>query len=84
MNARQKAKHFKRLYEESLPKKPYPVIHETVPLKHYRLEQFIDTKEVYYTEDKKQLLRTLIENRILKELRPLIYENIIVEKEKIL
>lgn len=26
MNARQKAKHWKKLYEQSLPKKPYPVM----------------------------------------------------------
>ncbi len=81
MNARQKAKHFKRLYEEALPKKPYPVIYKTILPKHYRIEQFIDTKTVFYTENKQELLKTLIENKILKELRPLIYENIIVEKE---
>lgn len=81
MNARQKAKHFKKLYEESLPKKPYPVVYKTAPLKHYRIEQFIDTKTVFYTADNDQLPRTLVENKILNELRPLIYENIIVEKE---
>ena len=81
MNTRQKAKHFKMLYEKTLPKKVYPVVYEST-LKHYRIEQFIDTKTVFYTEDKAELLKTLIENKILKELRPLIYENIIVEKEK--
>ena len=77
MNARQKAKYYKRLYEESLPKKPYPVVYKTISPKHYRVQQIIDTKDML---DNPQLIKTLIENSILQKLRPLIWDNIIIEK----
>ncbi len=80
MNARQKAKHFKRLYEESLPKKPYPVVYKTILPRHYRISQLIDARDIAYAQDNPQLLRTHIENRMLQELRPLIWDSLIVEK----
>ena len=82
MNARQKAKHFKRLYEESLPKKPYPVVYQTILPKHYRVSQMIDAREIAYAQDTPQLMRTHIENRILQELRPLIWDNLKVELDR--
>ena len=81
MNARQKAKHFKRLYEESLPKKPYPVVYKTILPSHYRISQLIDARDIAYAQDNPQLLKTLIENRILQELRPLIWDNLKTEKD---
>lgn len=81
MNARQKAKHFKRLYEESL-KKPYPVVHQTILPKHYRVSQMIDAREIAYAQDTPQLMRTHIENWILQELRPLIWDNLKVELDR--
>lgn len=80
MNNRQKAKHWKRLYEQSLPKKPYPVVYQTILPKHYRISQMIDARDIAYLQDNPQLLRTHIENRMLQELRPLIWDNLIVEK----
>lgn len=77
MNLRQKAKRFKKLYEESLPKKPYPVVYKTISPKHYRVQQIIDTRDML---DNPQLMKTLIKNRILQELSPLIWDNIIIEK----
>lgn len=82
MNARQKAKHFKRLYEEALPKKPYPVVCKTLLPKYYRISQMIDARDIAYLYDNPQLLKTHIENRILRELRPLIWDNLIIEKDK--
>ena len=82
MNARQKAKRFKRLYEEALPKKPYPVVYTTILPKHYRVQQLIDMRDIAYLQDKPQLLKTHIENRILQELRPLIWDNLITEKDR--
>ena len=82
MNARQKAKHFKRLYEQSLPTKPYPVVYKTLLPKHYRISQMIDARDICYLQDSPQLLRTHIENRMLQELRSLIWDNLIVEKDK--
>lgn len=79
MNTRQKAKHFKRLYEESLPKKPYPVVYKTTLPKHYRVQQLMDMRDI---QGDPQLMRTLIENRILQELRPLIWDNLITEKDE--
>ena len=82
MNNRQKAKHWKRLYEESLPKKPYPVVYQTILPKHCRISQMIDARDIVYLQDTPQLLRTHIENRILQELRPLIWDNLKTEKDK--
>lgn len=82
MNARQKAKHFKRLYEETLPKKPYPVVYKSALPRHYRVQQLIDMRDIVCSQDDPQLLKTLIENRILQELRPLIRDNIITEKDE--
>ena len=76
MNARQKAKKFKKLYEEILPQKPYPVIYKTPSLTHYQISHMIDAKEMIYSPDNSELLRTLIENKILQELRPLIWNNL--------
>lgn len=81
MNARQKAKHFKRLYEESLPKKPYPVIYQTHSGQHYRVCNMIDERDIAYASLEPQLLKTHIENGILRELRPLIWDNLKAEKD---
>ena len=80
MNARQKAKHFKRLYEETL-KKPYPVVYKALLPKHYRISQMIDARDLAYLQDNPQLLKTHIENRILQEIRPLIWDNLKTEKD---
>lgn len=81
MNLRQKAKRFKKLYEESLPKKPYPVVHSTTSLKHYKVQQSIDSRDILYIQDDLQIMKSVIENRILQELRPLIFDNLIVEHD---
>ena len=79
MNLRQKAKHFKKLYEDALAK-PYPVIYESHRAKHYRVRHMIDKREIAYAPSP-QLLQTQIENSILRELRPLIRDNLIAEKD---
>lgn len=81
MNLRQKAKHFKKLYENTLPKKPYPDIYETRGGKHYRVRNVVDEREIVYAEKTPQLLKTHIENGILRELRPVIWDNLRVEKD---
>ena len=82
MNARQKAKHFKKLYEEALPKKPYTVEYKTIFPRHYKVQQDMDIEDINYLQDNPQRLKTHIENRILQELRPLIWDNLIVEKDR--
>lgn len=80
MNARQKAKHFKRLYEEALPKKPYPVVYKTILPRHYKVEVCMDMRDIVYLDP--QLLKIHIENRILQEIRPMIWDNLITEKDR--
>lgn len=80
MNLRQKAKHFKKLYEDALPKKPYPVIHETHRAKLYRVRKMVDKRDLAYAPSP-QLLQTQIENSILRELRPVIRDNLKAEKD---
>lgn len=80
MNLRQKAKRFKKLYEDALPKKPYPVIYETHRAKHYRIRHMVDKSEIAYAPSS-QLLQTQIENGILRELRPVIRDNLKAEKD---
>lgn len=80
MNLRQKAKRFKKLYEDALPKKPYPVTYEKHRAKHYRVRHMVDKREIDYAPSL-QLLQTQIENSILRELRPLIRDNLIEEKD---
>lgn len=81
MNLRQKAKHFKKLYEEGLPKKPYPVIRETYSVKHRRVRVAIDKIETVYGEQRPQMLQSHIENEILKAIRPIIWDNLIAEQD---
>jgi len=70
MNARQKAKHFKRLYEESLPQRPYPVIYKTLPLQHLKAE--------YLAKDLKEpteIMEKAIADILLQKFRPIVQDN---------
>lgn len=80
MNARQKAKHFKRLYEEALTKKPYPVVYKTILPEHYKVQMCMDMRDI--ENNPHVLLKIHIENRILQEIRPLIWDNLITEKDR--
>lgn len=82
MNLRQKAKHFKRLYEEALPRKPYPVVIKTAHNKHFRARYTLDHTDMRYGIDNPGLLKAHIENRILNDLRPIIWDNLIVERDE--
>lgn len=81
MNARQKAKHFKRLYEESLSKKPYPVKYTAILPKHYKITQLISAREIVYLQHRPSLLKAHIENKILHDLKPLIWDHFKIEKD---
>lgn len=81
MNLRQKAKHYKRLYETTLPKKPYPVKYETHSAKHHRVHSTVDEREIADAQQIPQLLKTHIENGILRELRPFIWDKLKAEKD---
>ena len=80
MNTRQKAKYWKRLYEKTLPKKPYPVVYQTISPKHYRVQHLMDARDVFYAPSP-EMLKSHIENGILRELRPLIWDNLKAERD---
>lgn len=77
MNARQKAKHFKRLYEESLPKKPYPVVYKSILPKHYRILQLIDVRDAVYAQDNSNwvsiMMIVMMKRRIRMMLDDIVY-----------
>lgn len=65
MNNRQKAKHWKQLYEMSLPKKPYPIVYQTSPLQHLRYIQSIRKLEMIQGGS---LLEGNIKNLLVKKM----------------
>ena len=75
MNARQKAKHYKRLYKEMLPK-TVPVVYKSVTQSHYRVCYCMDIIDDINFSNKPQQLKTYIENKIVQELKPLIWNNL--------
>lgn len=74
MNNRQKAKHFKKLYESFL-KKPAPIVREYVPLQHYACEYSIpiDTRMLDYNPE---LLQDHVTQCFINECKNIIKENI--------
>jgi predicted class III extradiol MEMO1 family dioxygenase len=73
MNNRQKAKHFKRLYEMGLPKKPYPVVFEHIDLKHYKTQTV--------TERWDEVPMYIIEDKLVQNIREILKENIKAEHD---
>ena len=70
MNARQKAKHFKRLYEESLPKRPYPVVYQSLPMLHYKAE-YLAKDLIEPTE----IIEKAVVDILLQKIRPIVQDN---------
>jgi hypothetical protein len=81
MNLRQKAKHFKKLYEEGLPKKPYPVIHTANDLKHYKAQYIINERDLVQMQQQSVLYETEMVNSMLRQLKPIVRSNIKAEKD---
>lgn len=81
MNNRQKAKHFKKLYETTLPQKAAPIIIQREDYQRHRAEFQIRTRDLVYLQDNQVLMKTHIENGILRGLRPLIWDRLKVEKD---
>lgn len=81
MNLRQKAKRYKKLYEDILPKKPYPVVYVERAEKHYRVCREVSERELAYADVNPQRIRNSIENSIIRELRPYIWNNLKTEKD---
>jgi hypothetical protein len=83
MNARQKAKHYKKLYERLLPREPYIInTYDSVPMEHHKIACLVSMSKIAHDlQDKPLLLKTLIENRILHNLKPLIWDHLRIEKD---
>ena len=82
MNLRQKAKRFKRLYEETLRKHTEcHVVHEHILPKHYKAQLLISQRDIIDFQDNPQLLKTYAINRILQELEPLVSDHIVTERD---
>lgn len=58
--------------------RPLKVIHEHH--KHYRIKQAMDSREIAYAQNS-SMLRTHVENSILRELRPVVWDNLKTEKD---
>lgn len=82
MNLRQKAKRFKRLYENELfLKKPYPVKYEMHNAKHYRVQFATHEAEILCAQQELNLYETQVVNGILNELRPIVRDNLKTERD---
>lgn len=80
MNNRQKAKHFKRLYESQLLR-PVPIVYRYIDkYQHYRIQKTLPIREVVRTFDDIMLDEVVISD-ILKELKPLIRESVVSHRD---
>lgn len=79
MNARQKAKHYKRLYESLGATKINPTIIAGPELKHYKAEVMMPHRDVL---DRPSNLDGYVIGKLLSELEPVINGSIISEEDK--
>ena len=81
MNNRQKAKHFKRLYEQGLPKKPYPVVYQTLPLEHLRACGMFEKREVDFMNGYPEVLERRAAKLLAQQIEPYIRSRMISEED---
>ena len=83
MNLRQKAKHFRRLYEEALPKRPYPVVIKTELPYHYKIKKSI-AKENYtfYVSEMFDHLRDHIISDMTRQLKPIVSDHVKTQENR--
>ena len=84
MNARQKAKRFKKLYEDfmNMPFRNMRYVNHS-DLNHFKTQVSISKDDVEFCEkyDNIELLKTVVENETIAQLRPLIWDRLNVNKE---
>lgn len=84
MNNRQKAKHWKQLYEMSLSKKPYPIVYQTSPLQHLRYVQSIRKLEMIQGGSLLEgNIRNLLVKKVCEELKGRIIASENIEMDSI-
>ena len=76
MNNRQKAKHFKRLYEATLPQRKRPYFSQS-NLKHYKLQKSVSKEFLLGVPE--EVFEAQIKREISKEYADLLYRNVVVE-----
>lgn len=83
MNNRQKAKHWKQLYESMLAKTapPMKIVHQE--LRHYRAETLVEKKDCCGIEIPPEIVMYNASRRLLKQMRDVVQANMIAEKETI-
>lgn len=80
MNARQKAKHYKRLYEALGATKINPTIIETHDLKHYKAEVLMPYRDLE-AFGLASSLEEFVTGKLLSELEPVIKDSIVSETD---
>lgn len=79
MNARQKAKRFKRLYEESMARMIRPQIISEARLKHYKYAHRISMNLVVGVPE--EILKSHIARTLTEGVKEVVERNMVVEKD---
>lgn len=79
MNARQKAKHFKRLYEALGATKINTTIIAEPELKHYKAQFVMSNREILGSALNLAEIEELVTGKLLSELKPVIKDSIVSE-----
>jgi hypothetical protein len=69
------------LYEMSLPKKPYPVVFQNVPLDHLRACYSMSKDELNYWAVNPEALNKIVTDRLIEQLKPAIQQRVRSEKD---
>ena len=80
MNNRQKAKHWKRLYEESLPQKPYPVVLETHPLQHFSAKYSVPRMDRDIFDNPDTFINT-VTNQLISQFKAYLKDSVIISED---
>lgn len=76
MNNRQKAKHFKQLYEKTLAQKYYPEVIRVGSLKQYEVGAGF-SPDLIKNEPDQELITNLVIKKITDQMRPIIKDHVI-------
>ena len=83
MNNRQKAKHFKQLYEKTLAQKYYPEVIRIDNIKHCRVSAGF-SPDLIINEPDQELISNLVMKKITDQMRPIIKDHVITRFDNIM
>jgi hypothetical protein len=81
MNLRQKAKHFKKLYEKTLYNRQDFAVHPYKLPVHYKIKASISKDELMQFPESAPMLTTKMINMMMQEIKPIVTNNLIVEDD---